>query len=179
MAIILLALVVFLMALIYVYVAMAISDWLGVPFVPTYSWDVKTLLSGLTVNKHDVFYDIGAGDGSVVRYAAKHFGIESYGVEKNRMLVWYARLASWVTRQQNVHMIAADAFSVSYRKATIIYLYLFPEFIAKLIIKLKKECKPGTLVISHKFIIKPWSKYLEKFDDIKPRRVVFNQAINW
>ncbi|PJE63360.1 hypothetical protein COU89_03765 [Candidatus Roizmanbacteria bacterium CG10_big_fil_rev_8_21_14_0_10_45_7] len=165
MAIIILALVVFLLALIYVYVAMAVSDWLGVPFVPTYSWDVKKLLSTIKARKNDVFYDIGAGDGSVVRYAAKHWGIESYGVEKNRMLVWYARLISWITRQTDVHMIAADAFSVSYRNATIIYLYLFPEFIAKLIVKLKKECKPRTLVISHKFIIKPWSNSLEQFEE--------------
>ncbi len=165
MAIILLVLVSFLLCLIYVYVAMAISDWLGVPFVPTYSWDVKTLLKEVEARKSDVFYDIGAGDGSVVRYAAKYFGIESYGVEKNRMLVWYARLASGINRQKNVHMIAADAFSVSYRQATIIYLYLFPEFIAKLIVKLKKECNPGTFVISHKFIIKPWSRYLERFEE--------------
>ncbi len=165
MAIILLVLVLFLLTLIYVYVAMAISDWMGVPFVPTYSWDVKKLLKEIKTHKNDVFYDIGAGDGSVVRAAAKQFGIESYGVEKNRMLVWYARLVSAIARQKNVHMIAADAFSVSYRKASIIYLYLFPEFIAKLIVKLKKECKPGTLVISHKFIIKPWSKYLEGFEE--------------
>src|ERR1700720_4836652 len=68
-----------------------------VPYVPTTEEAVKAMLKLADVEKTDVVYDLGCGDGRIVIAAAKEFGARGVGVEIDpaplRMALYRARRA--------------------------------------------------------------------------------------
>ena len=77
----------------------------------------------------DVFYDVGCGDGRVVRKAAET-GARSVGIELDTALVAEARFHTCDLR--NVKIVEADATKVSLDDATVIYMHLWPELLGRL-----------------------------------------------
>ena len=68
------------------------------PFVPATSTqlsNVRTALQGRASQPHPTLLDIGSGDGRIVIQAARD-GFQASGVELNRWLVYYSRLASYI-----------------------------------------------------------------------------------
>ena len=51
---------------------------------------------------------------------------------------------------------AQDAFTVDVSPATVVTLYMLPDFNAKLRPRLDRQLKPGTRVVSHDFPIEGW-----------------------
>ncbi len=164
MAYAVIALIAFLLFFCYVFIALAISHAMGVPFVPTNSWHYQNIFDAVSakgrtsLGPKDVFYDIGSGDGSIVRFVAGRYGAQAYGIEKNWLLVWYARLAQIINNRPAHHIIREDALNYSYSNASVIYLYLFPELIQSLVPHFEKDCKKETIIISHRFNIPQWEK---------------------
>jgi hypothetical protein len=58
--------------------------------------------------------------------------------------------------QDLVEFRAADAFTVDVSPATVVTLYMLPDFNAKLRPILDRQLKPGTRVVSHDFEIPGW-----------------------
>ena len=75
-----------LLVLMYYFLSMIISDLFGVPFVPTTGRSVKRIFDTISLKKTDVFYDLGCGDGRLVFFVAKKYGIRAIGVERNPLL---------------------------------------------------------------------------------------------
>lgn len=128
------------------------ADLKGAPFVPTSAGVVKEILSRARLKKGSMFVELGCGDGRVTRTAVREFGVRGVGVDLNPMLIWFARL---MTRGlKNIRFIRENLFKVDLRQADVIFLFLLPETLVKLGPKMEKECKKGTIVISHGFKIK-------------------------
>lgn len=73
--------------------------WLGAPFVPTHTSDIRLLFEHVKPReKRETFIDLGAGDGRVVRMAAEH-GFEAVGYEFNP-IVW---LLAWLRCRSMKH----------------------------------------------------------------------------
>jgi len=68
----------------------------GPPFVPTPQKTVNEILKKLKLKKGTVFYDLGCGDGRVVRSAVKNYGVTGIGVDLNPFLIFYCRLVVWL-----------------------------------------------------------------------------------
>jgi hypothetical protein len=68
----------------------------------------------------------------------------------------------------NVEFCRKNIFDVSLEKADVIYLFLMPALISKLVPKFKKELRKKTLIISHGFKVKGFGPYLVKFLDRRP-----------
>ena len=134
---------------------MLVSDFFGVPFVPTRNRSLERILAPITLSKKDVFYDLGSGDGRLPFYMAKNYGLKAIGVELNPLLYFYSRLKKRLFKVKNVEFLRANFFDVSLKKASVIYVFLFPEVVNKLYSKILMECKKGTIIISHGFRIKP------------------------
>ena len=90
------------------------------------------------LNKDDIFVDIGCGDGRILKEASKS-GCFSIGIEIN------PELATRASQIPNVKIINKDALEYDYSIATVVYMYLYPNLMEKIIPKLV----PGTIVVSY------------------------------
>lgn len=128
-----------------------------VPYVPTPQRVVNQMLAIADVNKNDVLYDLGSGDGRIVITAAQKFGTRGVGIDINPERIAEARNNARTAKVTDlVEFRQQDLFQTDISAATVVTLYLLPEVNAKLLPKLLKELKPGTRVVSHAFKIGDW-----------------------
>jgi SAM-dependent methyltransferase len=128
-----------------------------VPFVRTTPEVIDRMLELARVRAGDVVYDIGSGDGAIIIRAAKKYGVKGIGIEIDQELVLKARNNAF--REKVEHLVefrAQDAFTADVSSATVVTLYMLPEFNAKLRPILERQLKPGSRVVSHDFPIEGW-----------------------
>jgi SAM-dependent methyltransferase len=128
-----------------------------VPFVPTPLEVVDRMLELARVTSDDMIYDLGSGDGRIVIRAAKEYGARGVGIEIDRDLVQKARDHAF--KEKVTHLVefrVQDALTVDVSPATVITLYMLPEFNAKLRPIFDKQLKPGSRVVSHDYEIEGW-----------------------
>ena len=135
----------------------AASQTPDVIFVPTPQDVVEDMLRIANVQKGDVLYDLGSGDGRIAITAAKKYGVKATGIdidpERIREATENARKAG-VTNL--VKFRQEDLFKADFKDATVITLYLLPDLNVKLRPKLWNELKPGTRIVSHQFEMGTW-----------------------
>jgi SAM-dependent methyltransferase len=128
-----------------------------VPYVPTGPQTVAAMLKLAGVEKDDLLFDLGCGDGRIVITAAKEFGTHGIGVDIDPERIKEARQNAQAEGVANlVEFRQADLFDTDIRKATVVTLYLLPEVNLKLRPKLWRDLKPGTRVVSHAFDMGDW-----------------------
>ena len=137
-----------------------------VPFVRSTPEVIDCMLELAQVKKTDLLYDIGSGDGAIIIRAAKKYGVRGIGIEIDEALVAKARANAFKENVQDlVEFRAADAFTVDVSPATVVTLYMLPDFNAKLRPILDRQLKPGTRVVSHDFEIPGWTP--DKVESVK------------
>jgi cyclopropane fatty-acyl-phospholipid synthase-like methyltransferase len=105
----------------------------------------------------DLIYDLGSGDGAIIIRAAKKFGVRGVGIEIDADLVRKAQANAFKEKVQDlVEFRVQDALTVDVSQATIVTLYMLPEFNAKLRPILDRQLKPGARVVSHDFPVEGW-----------------------
>jgi len=126
-------------------------------FVPTPQEVVEDMLRLANVQKGDVLYDLGSGDGRIAITAARKYGIKATGIdidpERIREANENAKKAGVTDR---VQFRQEDLFTADFRDATVITLYLLPDLNVKLRPRLWSELKPGTRIVSHQFEMGAW-----------------------
>jgi cyclopropane fatty-acyl-phospholipid synthase-like methyltransferase len=128
-----------------------------VPFVRSAPEVIDRMLELAQVKPGDVVYDIGSGDGAIIIRAAKKYGAKGVGIEIDQDLVLKARNNAF--REKVEHLVefrAQDAFTADVSPATVVTLYMLPDFNAKLRPMLDRQLKPGSRVVSHDFPIQGW-----------------------
>ena len=130
---------------------------LDVPYVPTPLPVVDAMLDLAKVNKSDVVYDLGCGDGRIVVRAATRFGCHGVGVDLNPERVREARAnATRANVTELTRFEVGDVFEFDFSAASVVTMYLLPSVNLKLRPRLLKELKPGTRVVSHDFHMGDW-----------------------
>ncbi|MEW6668340.1 MAG: methyltransferase domain-containing protein [Thermodesulfobacteriota bacterium] len=118
---------------------------------------VEDLLKMAEVNRNDIVYDLGCGDGRFVITAAKKYGSRGVGIDidpaRIRESNHNARVAGV---KERVRFIEADLFKTEIRQATVVALYLLPELNLQIRPKLLRDLKPGSRVVSHEFDMEDW-----------------------
>ena len=130
---------------------------LDVPYVPTPVPVVDAMLDLAKVNKSDVVYDLGCGDGRIVIRAATRFGCRGVGVDLNPERVKEAKanaIRAHVTELTRFEV--GDVFDFDFSGASVVTMYLLPSVNLKLRPRLLKELKPGTRIVSHDFHMGDW-----------------------
>ncbi len=132
----------------------------GVPFVryvPTPEEVVAEMLQLARVNRDDLVYDLGCGDGRFVITAAKLFGARGVGVDIDPARVQESEEnAQREGVADRVRFFVHDLFETDIRGATVVTLYLFPDLNLKLRPKLLRELRPGTRVLSYQYHMGEW-----------------------
>jgi tRNA G37 N-methylase Trm5 len=130
---------------------------LDVPYVPTPDNVVAKMLELAKVNRNDVVYDLGSGDGRIVITAARKYGSRGVGYDIDPQRITEAdenARAAGVT--DRVRFVQGDLFQADLSEATVVTLYLLPDINLKLRPKLLKELKPGTRIVSHNYGLGDW-----------------------
>jgi hypothetical protein len=128
-----------------------------VPYVPTPQPVVNAMLELAKVNKNDVLYDLGSGDGRIPITAAQKYGIRGVGIDIDPKRIQEANAnAKKAGVTDRVEFRQQDLFETNLRKATVVTLYLLPDVNLKLRPKLLRELKPGTRIVSYSFAMGDW-----------------------
>ena len=148
---------------------------LDVPYVPTPHEVVARMLAMANVNRNDVLYDLGSGDGRILITAAQRYGARGIGYEIDPKRLQEAnenaRQAGVLDR---VRFIKQDLFDADLSEATVVTLYLLPEVNLKLRPKLLRELKPGTRIVSHNYGMGDWDPTkTERLNTAKGEHLIF------
>jgi len=129
-----------------------------VVFEPSPDSVVEGMLKLGNVQKGDVVYDLGCGDGRIVIAAAKQFGARGVGIDIDPQRIKEstenARKAGVLDR---VSFRNEDLFEADIQEATVVTLFLWRSLNLKLRPKLWKELRPGTRVVSHHWDMDDWA----------------------
>ena len=137
-----------------------------VPFVRSTPEVIDRMLEMAQLKRGDLVYDIGSGDGAILIRAAQRYGARGVGIEIDRDLVARARDNAFRANVADlVEFRAQDAFTVDVSPATVVTLYMQPDFNAKLRPILDRQLKPGARVVSHDYDIPGWVP--DKVDTVK------------
>jgi len=133
------------------------SGAVGAPWLPTPKSRVRSMLEFANVNQDDRVFDLGSGDGRIIVMAAKEFGAQSTGIEVDPLRILWSKLA--IRRNKlgsKVKVIRGNFFNVSVEDATVVTLYQGYKINIKIRDKLSAELRPGTRVVSYRFILEGW-----------------------
>ena len=129
------------------------------------------------VGKEDIFHDIGCGNGDIMVAVSKKFGVHSYGMDIDPLLITTAmRRAKEESVEDLVHAVEGDVINVDLcnPKATVIYLFLIPHCLVHVSKIILNSCEKGTTVIVYKYQLPEedgWVpvKEVETVDVLKPQ----------
>jgi precorrin-6B methylase 2 len=128
-----------------------------VPFVPTTHEAVQAMLKLAGVNKNDVVYDLGCGDGRIVVAAARDFGAHAVGIDIDPVRVNEARENVKKSSVEDlVRIEQQDLFTADIHQATVVTLFLLSSVNLRLRPKLLQDLKPGTRIVSNTFGMGDW-----------------------
>ncbi len=130
-------------------------------YVPTPHEVVAKMLDMAQVQKGDIVYDLGCGDGRIVVAAAQR-GAKATGWDINPERVKEAQENVAKNKvEANAKIIHDDIFTLDLSGANVVTLYLLTSLNEKLIPQLEK-LKPGSRIVSHDF----------SMPGVKPEQVV-------
>ena len=151
----------FLLMLFTLYIFLLIYSHIsGSPYVPSKTKELELILSKCRLKRKMTFVDLGCGDGRVVRMAVKTYGVNGVGIDVNPLLLIWARMSSRLSKLKNIQFLKKNILTYDVSQADVIYLFLLPGLLTKLVPRLEKTLQPGTLIVSHGFKIPEWKKYL-------------------
>lgn len=137
------------------------------PFVPTPMPVVEKMLEMARVDKDDVLYDIGCGDGRIVIAAAKSYGARGVGIDIDAKLIEECEAGA---KREGVEtltrFIRMDATKARFSEATVVAVYLLPESLEILRPQFEGQLPAGALVVSHNYAIPGWEDRLIRTESI-------------
>lgn len=137
-------------------------------WVPTADEVIFKMFELAKIKKDDVMFDLGCGDNRICFMAAKKFGCRGVGIETNPVRI---REAMDMFEKYNkddaisygtsvklplVETRHGDALAMKDLKdASVVVMYMFPEFMTLWFPMAEKHLKPGTRILSHDY---SWNK---------------------
>ncbi|MDY6781693.1 MAG: class I SAM-dependent methyltransferase [Cyanobacteriota bacterium] len=125
-------------------------------FIPTPEAAVEAMLELAKVDRADVLYDLGSGDGRIP-IAAAAFGTRGVGIDLDPQRIREAReKARCAGVGDRVEFREQDLFECDFSPATVVFLYLLPHLNLRLRPALFRQLQPGTRIISLDFDLGDW-----------------------
>jgi SAM-dependent methyltransferase len=122
----------------------------GVRYEPTSPDVVEVMLRLANVRPDDVVYDLGCGDGRIVIAAVRAGAGRGVCVDVDPRRIAESRdNAREAGVADRIRFLNQDLFTADLAEATVVMLFLSPDFNLKLRPKLERELKPGARIVSH------------------------------
>lgn len=121
-----------------------------------------------SINKNDIVYELGSGEANFLLIAATEYGAKGIGIEIDPLRVVLSKiLIKRSSRSSLITIKRGNFFNHTLSDATVVFLYLVPKTLSKLLPKLKTELKPGTRIITYRYEMNlPLKKY-DKVHDLR------------
>jgi trans-aconitate methyltransferase len=122
------------------------------PFVPSSRRMIDRLPDLINLNATSIVYDLGCGDGRILRSLHRRFPAARYiGIENDLYPYLLSRIFNWNIPSRQIVIKRKNFFAEDLSSATHIIMYLFPEVMDRLLPELEKELRPGTILVSFDF----------------------------
>ena len=141
----------------------------GLPPVPTKPERIQKALQLANVQRDEILYDLGAGDGRVLLIAARDFGAKAIGIEIGPIqcaLIWLRTVASGFGNQIQIRW--ENFYKANVQNADIVFVYATSKEIIKLAALLEAQMKKGSRLVSISADFPDWEP--TKMDD---RHLIF------
>lgn len=151
--ILILAGILFVAKMVYVVTtALALPATQGALFVSTSSARIKAFLDAVPMKPEQTLLDLGCGDGRVLACAVDRYGVRAVGYELN--LLAYLRAWFRCFGRKNLKVVRKNFWHADLSGADVVFCYLFPDVMGRLVRKVRKEAKPGSVLVSCNFPVK-------------------------
>ncbi len=136
----------------------------GAPYIEIPSEVLPHIVKALEIKEGSFVYDLGCGDGRVLIEAYKSNPEAIYVGVDNALLpiVVARRKLEELGLSNKITIVKENFFHTDLSKTTHIFLYLYPKLVNSLFVKLLKELKPGTRVVTCDYT----------FNDKRPAEVI-------
>ncbi len=141
-----------------IVILLILLSWIWPPDSPwAPNWKTKrgvarTAFKMAKVSRKDTVYELGSGSATALIVAASEFGAKGVGIEIEPFRFLLSKLTvSRCGLNKNIKLKRGNFYKENLSDATILYLYLVPQTLNRLIPKFKKELKKGTRIISYKY----------------------------
>jgi protein-L-isoaspartate O-methyltransferase len=127
------------------------------PWVTSPMAVVERMLELAQVKPGETVFDLGSGDGRVLKVAASKFGAKAVGIELSENLV--RRSLESIKREgleDKISVIHGNLMDADVSKADVVTIYLLSDSNDVVRPKLESSLKPGARVVSHDFAIRGW-----------------------
>ena len=122
------------------------------PWWKTYKDAGLSVIKLAKITSKDKVYELGSGDGEFLLLVARETGATCMGIEIDPLRDIIAKTrAKFSGLNSKITFKRKSFYDEKLTTATVIYVYLIPRVLKKLIPKLKKELKPGTRVVSYRY----------------------------
>jgi hypothetical protein len=129
-----------------------------VVYVPTPQVVVDAMLKMAKVGAGDFVIDLGSGDGRIVITAAKQYGASGVGIDYDNHLIQESNdNAAKAGVSDRARFVKEDIFDTDLSAATVVTMYLLPDFNLRLRPKLLAALRPGARVVSHDWDMGDWA----------------------
>ncbi len=171
MLLLLIVLCILIVALGFFYFTLLFTLFYDAPYIRTPARDIPLIFKAAGIRPGEVFYELGSGDGRIVRTAAAQ-GARAFGVEKSLPLIWWSRFITYIARSARIYprrgdtkvshyslpsYIQRNILDVDLSNADVIFCYLLPGIMPRLKEKFERELKSGTRVITYAFSVPGWT----------------------
>ncbi|MGM0428172.1 MAG: SAM-dependent methyltransferase, partial [Thermodesulfobacteriota bacterium] len=127
----------------------------GALFVSTSAPRIRATLDALPMDPGDRLYDLGCGDGRMLKAAAKRYGVQAVGFEVNPVAYVLAKIGT--LGSDKIRICYGNFWTKDLSRADVVFCYLFPDLMQKLATKLGHELQPGARVVSCNFPLSGWT----------------------
>lgn len=119
--------------------------------VPTPQAAVERMIELADIQPGEKVYDLGCGDGRIVVTAAQLHGVKAVGVDIDPEQVAKSREnAERAGVEDLVTIVEGDIYETDFRDADVVFLYLQPDLLRRLIPQLR-QMKPGSRIVAFDF----------------------------
>jgi len=122
-------------------------------------WKIKktqalSIIKRLPITKQDTVYELGSGDGEFILTVVRMVNVrKAVGIEIDPLRYLQSKVRRFMQKATNATFIRENFFNVSLVDATVIFVYLVPRALERLLPKLESELKKGTIIISYRYKI--------------------------
>ncbi|OGF34978.1 hypothetical protein A2303_07435 [Candidatus Falkowbacteria bacterium RIFOXYB2_FULL_47_14] len=137
----------------------AIASGSLAPWVPTRRKDLRRIYRLASIRSGEIFYDLGAGDGRVAFYIARHSGGRVVGIELSLLFYLLCFVKRALSGVKNLSFRFRDIYGEDLTDADAVFVFPASRraLRGKLSEKLKQELKLGARVITYVFPIEGWT----------------------
>lgn len=144
--------------LLVIVISLILLSWIWPPDSPwsprwrTHKKTARAAFKLANVTKKDVVYELGSGGATALVVAAKEFRAKGVGIEIEPFRFLLSKFTVKRLRlSKNIKLIRGNFYKEDLSDATVLYVYLVPQTLNRLIPKFKKELRKGTRIISYKY----------------------------